>query len=399
MKNAGVQKIKVLHLSRWYPNRYDPMPGLFIQRHAEAVSKYCDVGLVYVHAVDYSEQSQRYEVHIQQVNGVPTSKIYYQNPCKNIFLLSKLIKMYRFYKANKIGIRAIRTELEQIDIIHIHILTRLGLIALYYRIFHRIPYVISEHWSRYLPLTNEFKGSFRKWVTRIVVKYASAVTTVTQNLANAMQNHGLKNANYNVLANVVTDDFLSYPKTGKQGNTKTTFIHVSCFEDKSKNISGMLHVILSLSKKRHDFQFKLVGEGMDFEFLKQYAHDLGLNDETIEFTGLLEGKRLVNEMASADALVVFSHYENFPVVINESFALGIPVIATAVGGIPEFVNDTNGRLLEAADETALENLLNKFLDGTLVFDRQSIQNKARHEFSPDALGKQLYGIYKEAFNS
>ncbi|MCB2207862.1 MAG: glycosyltransferase [Bacteroidetes bacterium] len=398
MKNTDSQRIKVLHLSRWYPNRYDPMPGLFIQRHAEAVSKYCDVGVVYVHAVEYEEQTQRFELQLEELNRVPTARVYYKNPCKNLPLIGKLIKVYRFYKANKIGIRAIKTELERIDLIHVHILTRLGVIALYNRLFRNVPYVISEHWSRYLPLTNEFRGGFRKWVTRIVVKHASAVTTVTQNLANAMQNHGLKNSNYQVLANVVTDDFLKFPKNKNPEDIKTTFIHVSCFEDKSKNISGLLHVILSLSKKRNDFIFKLVGDGMDFEFLKQYALDLGLDSKTIEFTGLLEGKELVNQMATADLMVVFSNYENFPVVINESFALGIPVIATAVGGIPEFVNNDNGRLLEAGNQIELENLLHNYLDGKLQFDSRTIMKKARQQFSPDEIAKELFNLYLKALN-
>lgn len=398
MKNKDSQKIKVLHLSRWYPNRYDPMPGLFIQRHAEAVSKYCDVGVVYVHAVEYAGQTQRYELQLEQINGVPTALVYYKNPCKNFFLIGKLIKVYRFYKANKIGIRAINTELERIDLIHVHILTRLGVIALFNKVFRNVPYVISEHWSRYLPLTNEFKGGFRKWVTRIVVKHASAVTTVTQNLADAMQNHGLKNPNYKVLANVVTDGFLKFQKNKKPGGAKTTFIHVSCFEDKSKNISGLLHVILSLSKKRNDFIFKLVGDGMDFEFLKQYAIDLGLDNKTVEFIGLLEGKELVNQMATADVMVVFSNYENFPVVINESFALGIPVIATRVGGIPEFVNKKNGILLEAGNQIELENLLSSYLDGELQFDGKMIMKKARQQFSPDEIGKEMYNLYLKALN-
>ncbi|PLW97176.1 MAG: hypothetical protein C0591_07290 [Marinilabiliales bacterium] len=398
MKNKDSQKIKVLHLSRWYPNRYDPMPGLFIQRHAEAVSKYCDVGVVYVHAVEYAGQTQRYELQLEQINGVPTALVYYKNPCKNFFLIGKLIKVYRFYKANKIGIRAINTELEQIDLIHVHILTRLGVIALFNKVFRNVPYVISEHWSRYLPLTNEFKGGFRKWATRVVVKHASAVTTVTQNLADAMQNHGLKNPNYKVLANVVTDDFLKFQKNEKPGGAKTTFIHVSCFEDKSKNISGLLHVILSLSKKRNDFILKLVGDGMDFEFLKQYAIDLGLDNKTVEFIGLLEGKELVNQMATADVMVVFSNYENFPVVINESFALGIPVIATRVGGISEFVNKKNGILLEAGNQIELENLLSSYLDGELQFDGKMIMKKARQQFSPDEIGKEMYNLYLKALN-
>jgi glycosyltransferase involved in cell wall biosynthesis len=398
MKNTDSQRIKVLHLSRWYPNRYDPMPGLFIQRHAEAVSRYCDVGVVYVHAVDYEEQTQRFEIEIEQINDIPTAKVYYKNPCKNFVLIGKLIKVYRFYKANKIGIRAIKTELERIDLIHVHILTRLGVIALFNKVFRNVPYVISEHWSRYLPLTNEFNGGFRKWVTRMVVKHAATVTTVTQNLADAMKNHGLKNQNYKVLANVVTDDFLGFKKNKKPERAKKTFVHVSCFEDKSKNISGLLNVILALFKKRNDFVFKLVGDGMDFKFLKKYAADLGLDNKTIEFTGLLEGEELVKQMALADLMVVFSNYENFPVVINESFALGIPVIATRVGGIPEFVNQQNGRLIEAGNQVELENLLNGYLDGKLKFNSQKILEKARQQFSPDEIGKELYNIYLKALN-
>ena len=45
-------RLKVLNLVRWYPNRYDPMPGLFIQRHAEAEANCCDAGVVYTHIVD-----------------------------------------------------------------------------------------------------------------------------------------------------------------------------------------------------------------------------------------------------------------------------------------------------------------------------------------------------------
>ena len=37
-------------MSHWYPNRYDKMFGLFVQKHAEAVSIYCDVAVLYVHA-------------------------------------------------------------------------------------------------------------------------------------------------------------------------------------------------------------------------------------------------------------------------------------------------------------------------------------------------------------
>jgi hypothetical protein len=137
MKKSDSQKMKILHLSRWYPNRYDPMPGLFIQRHAEAVSKYCDVGLVYVHPVENNEKAQYHELQFERINHVLAAKVYYKVPSgKGVF--NKLIKIYRFYIANRIGIRALKTELKRFDLIHVHILTRLGVIALYYKFFDKI---------------------------------------------------------------------------------------------------------------------------------------------------------------------------------------------------------------------------------------------------------------------
>jgi len=370
------------------------MLGLFIQRHAEAAGRYCRVGVVYTHVVDGEGGIKGFDVDFKQENGIPTARVYYSNPEANIPLLTEFVRACCFFRANRKGIRMIKKELGGFDLVHVHILTRLGIIALWTKWTEGKPFMITEHWSRYLNLTGGFKGWLRKRITRLVVKNAAIVTTVTQNLAEAMQIHGLKNANYRLLPNVVSDDFLNFQKEQK-GASKTTFVHVSCFEDKSKNISGLLRMIRSLSDKRKDFIFKLVGEGMDSHSLKQYAKELGLTEETVIFTGLLEGKPLVREMASADLMVVFSNYENFPVVINESFALGVPVIATRVGGIPEFVNEQNGFLIAPGDEKALEETLSGYLDGKIMFDSNRISNEFREAFSPENTGKQLLTMYEE----
>jgi glycosyltransferase involved in cell wall biosynthesis len=219
------------------------------------------------------------------------------------------------------------------------------------------------------------------------------VTTVTENLANAMKSHDLKNENYRVLANVVTDDFFNHTKTKGRDGAKTIFLHVSCFEDKSKNISGMLRVIKSLSLQRDDFHFVMVGDGMDFKKMKAYTRKLGISRKVLTFTGLLEGEELVKQMSSADVLVIFSNYENFPVVINEGFSLGIPVLSTRVGGIPEYVKKYNGRLIDPGDEAGLEHEMKNYLDGKLKFNPQSIRTEARSLFTARAIGKELCEIY------
>jgi glycosyltransferase involved in cell wall biosynthesis len=396
MKNRHNKTPRVLHLARWYPNRYDPMPGLFIQRHAEAVAQYCEVGVVYTHVVEDEIIKGVYDIELSVIKGVPTAKVYYSNPKWEVPLFTQLIKAFRFYKANYLGIKKIKQQLGGFELVHVHILTRLGLIALYYKWFYNKPFIITEHWSRYLELTGSFTGGLRKAMTKLIVRNALVITTVTQNLANAMQKHGLKNKNYRVLANVVDETFFHPEVPVKYKNGKATFVHVSCFEDKSKNVSGLLRVIKSLSEKRNDFIFRMIGDGMDFEMLQNYSRKLGLDESVIVFTGLLEGKKLVSEMAAADLMVVFSNYENFPVVINESFVLGIPVLATKVGGIPEYVNNSNGSLLDAGDENTLEMLLNDYLEKKLSFNNNKIQSDSRDSFSAYTIGKELFDIYSDA---
>ena len=387
------KKIKVLYLTRWYPNRFDPMPGLFIQRHAEAANQYCNVGVVYVHALEFEKSLLKYEIEYKLVNKVPTVRVYYRNPKLNVLIITPIIKAFKFYKANLLGIKKIKSKLGGFDILHIHILTRLGVFGLYYKWFLGKRYFISEHWSRYLELTGNFNGLLRKFVSRLVVKNASAVTTVTANLAQAMQKHSLKNSKYIVLPNVVSPDFLNAKEVSEPTKEKKSIVHVSCFEDKSKNISGILNVIDKLSKTRNDFYFTMIGDGLDFEILKSYSQKLGLTKKQIEFTGLLEGEQLVTKMQMADALLIFSNYENFPVVINEAFTLGIPVIATRVGGIPEFVESRNGVIVEPGDEKALLKTLNNFLDNKYKFDKVKIKQTAINNFSMQTVGKQLFDIY------
>ena len=99
-------------------------------------------------------------------------------------------------------------------------------------------------------------------------------------------------------------------------------------------------------------------------------------------------------MANANLMVVFSNYENLPVVINESFVLGVPVVSTRVGGIPEIINNTNGVLIDRGDENELEETLNNYLDNKLNFDKSVIANFARNQFSSETIGSEIFNLYK-----
>lgn len=362
----------IVFLARWYPHRYDPMFGLFVQRHAEAAALYNDISVVYVHPDNQNG------IVDETINNVRTIRVYFKQS------KSKIINLLRFFKANNKALK----RLCKPDIIHVHILTRLGIIARWQKLVHGIPYIITEHWSRYLP-GNDFSGFFRKWATKIVVKHASVVTTVTENLAKAMQSHGLKNPNYMVLPNVV-DTYLFQIKPHENATPK--IIHISCFEDKSKNISGLLESLKILRDKGIAYQAVLVGDGMDYEAMKQKATFLHLNDN-VTFTGMLQGQELVDVLASGDFLVLSSNYENMPVVILEAFACGLPVVSTNVGGISEIVNESNGLLVPPHDAEKLANAMQKMLESYQNYDANTLRDSIIKKFSNEAVGKLLNSLY------
>ena len=381
---------KVLFLARWYPDRYDPMTGLFIKRHAEVAAGFADVAVLYLRAAPEKPRS----FYIDQVveNDVNTVIVYYGTKSENLIFPTKLIASFLFVVAFIKGYRFLLKTWGMPAIIHVNVLTRLGIFALWLRIFSGIRYVITEHWSRYLPITGTYTGFFRKLFTEIVVKNAETVSTVSQNLANAMQSHGLINHRYIVLPNVVdTDSYL--PKPQRQKNEKIRFVHISCFEDRSKNISGLLNVVSKLSAIRNDFECFMVGEGIDLDRMKLLATELGLTENNVVFTGLLENEKLVEAYQNSCFMVMFSNYENMPVVISESFSCGLPVVATSVGGIPEYVNETNGKLVAAKDEAALLGAIVYMLDHYKDFDKDMIRENAANIFGKQAVAEKLLELY------
>lgn len=364
-------------MARWYPHRYDPMLGLFVQRHAEAAALCNDISVVYVHPDD--KISQKFEVVKTIDNNVSTIRVYYKKP------KSKILSILRFFRANRLAIK----QLPKPDIIHVHILTRLGLIAWLQKIVHGTPYIITEHWSRYLP-GNDFGGFLRKKLTKLVVRHASAVTTVTDILAKAMQAHGLHNDNYIVVPNVV--DFNKF-KPIPHHNDIPKIIHVSCFENKSKNITGLVDALKILEDKNIDFQCIFIGDGIDFELIKDYVKKLK-HQEWLRFTGILEGQEYIDELSSGDFLVLSSNYETQGVVLLEAFACGMPVVSTNVGGIPEVVNESNGILVPPQDAEALAEAMQEMILKHQNYNAEALRDGIIKKFSNESVGKLLNDIYK-----
>jgi glycosyltransferase involved in cell wall biosynthesis len=99
-------------------------------------------------------------------------------------------------------------------------------------------------------------------------------------------------------------------------------------------------------------------------------------------------------MRSADLFVLPSRLETFGAAIAEALTSGLPVVSTKVGGIPELVDESNGRLVPRDDAVALAEALADALESIDTFDRRAIAAAAAGRYDLKVVGEQLTQVYE-----
>jgi len=386
------RNLKILFIPRWFPNRVDPFNGIFIKRHALAVSSMHRVAVLYVNA-DPVLRDKVYELESAVEDNLSITRVYYNNSCINIPVISTFIKFFRYLKACRMGIKVIHEKFGTPDITHIHVLARTFLPAYYFKYFYKTPYIVSEQWSGYLPEDGMYKGFLKKLLTKIAIRKASAVTVVSESLRQGMLSHGLQNT-YSVIPNVV-DTHLFYPRLNNEKKDKFILLHVSNLDDRAKNVSGMIRAAQKISVNRNDFEFRIVGDGPQRTMLETLAENLGLLNKTVFFLGTRMSAEVAEIMRQADLFLLFSNYDNMPCVMVESLATGLPVLGSAIHGIKEHIKEGKGILVSPGDENALGKAILHAMNNISSFEKVRLNEYAKGNFSYEAVAKQFDVVYQK----
>lgn len=147
-------------------------------------------------------------------------------------------------------------------------------------------------------------------------------------------------------------------------------------------------VSLFKSIRRDGDRLFLVGSG---------GSELASDSARIISKGVLSGEALADVLVSLDALIVFSEYDNTPLVVSEALALGTPVIGKKVGGIPELVSHgTTGWLV--SDEMGLAQTIQSLrsLDAEVIGRMsENCMIEARLKFHPTKVAQRHLDLYLE----
>jgi glycosyltransferase involved in cell wall biosynthesis len=379
----------VLWLPSWYPTMLSPFDGDFIQRHARAAAQFIPVHVLYIAKDSEGLITRETKIEENTLGNLRETIIYYYSPRKKIKLLDgflsrkKFNRIYKDYLANQFRMNRRSTA------VHVHVIYRAGLIALWLRKRFQLDYYVTEHWTGYdkSSYDNFFTRSqlFRRTTLKIL-RLSKCVIPVSFDLGKKLQNL-VPTVKLKIIPNTV-DINQFYP-----GGTPKAFrfVHnVSSFKGQ-KNTEGLLRVLNRLKEVRIDWDCLMYGPMNDE--LKEMVNKFNLESKVV-FTGQISYQRVAEELRSSSAFISFSNFENQPCSILEALCCGIPVIATCVGGIAEIINEQNGILIDPGDESQLLEAIQKMMDEYIRFDKTAIAGEARRLFSYEAVGKQFYTLYK-----
>jgi len=128
-----------------------------------------------------------------------------------------------------------------------------------------------------------------------------------------------------------------------------------------KGVEVLLEALAGLRGRSPATMLKIAGDGEHRAAVERRTDELGLRD-AVAFLGGCAGPRVRALLRGAAALVVPSIYEGMPLVVLEAMDMGVPVVASAVSGIPEVVVDgETGWLVPPEDPEALGRALAEVL--------------------------------------
>jgi glycosyltransferase involved in cell wall biosynthesis len=302
-----------------------------------------------------------------QREGIPTESLELQRGVSDIPRIVRLVRMIRAWRP---------------DVLHSH-LVHANLLARALRPFTRVPALVSTiHsindggplWMAAYRLTSGAVDRVTV-ISRLAGEHYLAIGAVPRRLLEIVPNA------------VDTDRFRRLPsarialRRELRLDGEFVWLAVGRFEE-AKDYPTMIAAFARLAAATPHSRLLLVGKGTLKENVEQLVQEAGLGG-MVHFLGV---RRDVAElMSAADGYLLSSAWEGMPVVLLEAASVGLPIVATRVGGVAEVVEDgTTGFLVPPRDPAALANAM-KRMEGMMPEARAAMSTRAR------ALVEQQYG--------
>jgi len=267
------------------------------------------------------------------------------------------------------------------------------------RLWKKYPWVAFNHGYT----TTDRKMLLYNRLDRWSLPRADRVVTVCEAFAKQLVNMGVPRARIHVQHNsirpepaVSAEALYSFRRKPGVKNNERMILAVGRLSKEKAQID-LLHAFKKLSDTHAEINARLVivGDGPERAPLEAAAASLGIGGRVV-FTGQVRNVEVY--YAAADVLANPSHSEGSPYVLLEAMAANLPIVATAVGGVPEMVkNNQTGLLVPASDPQAMADAIARVLGDEQLAQRlaASASTLGSFRFSPENYVRSLAKIYSE----
>jgi len=202
------------------------------------------------------------------------------------------------------------------------------------------------------------RNGLHRWLTRFFLKQCDFVISVSENCLQDICTISPRLAARSATVSIGTYRF-DEVKPILRAPDGPVWINIGSFVSE-KNHSFLIDLFHEFYKTKNEGRLWLVGDGPLRKLLEEKISGLGLTDR-ITFWGC--SQHAVSILKSADVLVMPSRVEGLPGVILEALSCKIPVIASAVGGIPEVIeSDKTGICISGYDPADYLHAVKKILN-------------------------------------
>lgn len=368
--------MNVLHITGWYPNVWAPNESPFVQRHIKALEPLCGNAVWHIDV----RPGKKWRL---STKGPLADRTFLIGTKLQRWLILEWIATFLILWA-----WITRNRSRPVDLINFHIAypncARIRLL----KALIRRPMVITEHFSAYRVGFN----SVSKGIDRIRRIFHAGVPVLV--VSNALRQDitrfaGPPTPHFHVVDNVVeTDVFNGSGSTREEGR----FFAIAGWRS-PKRPDLLLDALAELRANGRPARLRLAGTGPGSEAINNAIVKLGL-DEYVDVLGHLEPNAVAEEMRRAHALLHASDYETYSVVCAEALCCGTPVVASNVGGIPEFLGEGMGVLVDANTSEAWTKALELHWDSLLNVDRALISSTMSARAGAPAVGQRYFEVLR-----
>lgn len=376
---------RVLHITAWYPNALSAHEAPFIERHIAALARYVPCTVWHCDVRPGPEWKWMRRGPKADRSSLVTT------PLRRWLIIEWLATI------NILFFWYTRDRKEEFDLINFHIAypncTRIRLLR---RLMGK-PMVITEHFSAYrFGYRTKSRGALR--IKRIFHAHVPVIVVSRSLAGDIVRFSGARDLPVHVVDNAV-DGTIFRPVEGV-AREEGRFLMVAGWRSPKRPdvLLAALRKLLDQGRRAH---LRLVGEGPDLPSLIARIAELDLRDH-VNLLGPLNEQQVADEMRRAHALVHASDYETYSAVCAEALSCGTPVVASAVGGIPEFLSPEHGILVPENDPDVWASAWNEAWDKLPTMGNQA-SRYMQERAGAGAVGKKyhdiLVGIYNEHTNT